>query len=232
MENEIRYLEKILERPEHPFVAVIGGAKLETKVAVLKSLTERADVILVGGAMSYTFFKSQGIAVGASLVQDTLLGTAAEILEGAKEGKKLLLPVDHVTVPMPKAGAPFRLRCAGAIDPSWCGVDIGPKTIELYQSRLREAKTVFWNGPLGIIEVPPFNEGTNAVARAVAGAEAVKVAGGGETLATISTLGLQEKFTHLSTGGGASLAFMAGEDFPTIAALTDQEGFEEASPPL
>jgi phosphoglycerate kinase len=221
MEKEICYLEKILKRPEHPFVAVIGGAKLETKVDVLKSLTERADAVLIGGAMSYTFFKSQGIAVGTSLVQDTLLGTAAEILAGAKEGKKLLLPVDHVTVPEPRADAPFRILSADAIDPSWCGVDIGPKTIELYRSRLRKAKTIFWNGPLGIFEVPPFDEGTNAVARAAAGAEAIKVAGGGETLATISALGLQEKFTHLSTGGGASLAFMAGEEFPTIAALSN-----------
>jgi phosphoglycerate kinase len=230
MEKEIRLLEKILERPEHPFVAVIGGAKLETKVDVLKNLTERADAVLIGGAMSYTFFKAQGIAVGASLVEDALLGTAAEIFAGAKEGKKLLLPVDHVTVPAPSAGTPFRLLSADTpfrllstdtINPSWCGVDIGPKTVELYRSRLREAKTVFWNGPLGITEVPPFDEGTHAVARAVAGAKAVKIAGGGETLATISTLGLQEKFTLLSTGGGASLAFMAGEEFPTIAALSN-----------
>jgi phosphoglycerate kinase len=221
MEKEIHYLEKILERPERPFVAVIGGAKLETKVDVLKNLTERADAILIGGAMSYTFFKSQGIAVGTTPVEDAFLGTAAEIHAAAKKREKLLLPVDHVTAPEPRAGVPVRHLSVDVIDPSWCGVDIGPKTIELYQSRLLEAKTVFWNGPLGIFEMPPFDEGTNAVARAVAEAEAVTIAGGGETLATISALGLQEKFTHLSTGGGASLAFMAGEKFPTVAALPD-----------
>ncbi|UCF81161.1 MAG: phosphoglycerate kinase [Acidobacteriota bacterium] len=221
MEKEILYLEKILERPEHPFVAVIGGAKLETKVDVLKNLTERADAVLIGGAMSYTFFKSQGIAVGTTPVEDALLGTAAEIYAGAKEGEKLLLPVDHVTAPEPRPGVPVRHLSVDTIDPSWCGVDVGPKTIELYRSRLLKAKTVFWNGPLGIIEMPPFDEGTNAVARAIAEAEAVKIAGGGETLATISALGLQEKFSHLSTGGGASLAFMAGEKFPTLAALPD-----------
>jgi phosphoglycerate kinase len=225
MEKEIRFLSGLLENPARPFVAVIGGAKLDTKVDVVRNLLCVADAILVGGAMSYTFFKAQGMPVGASLVQDDLMETAMDVLALAENrGGKLLLPEDHVTAPSLTPGEPSRVSHVSVIYPAWMGVDIGPETADLYRERLAAARTIFWNGPLGVTEVAPFDEGTAAVARAVAETDAVKVAGGGETLAVVAALGLEGRFSHLSTGGGASLEFIAGKKLPGVEALTDKRG--------
>jgi phosphoglycerate kinase len=221
LEAEIQNLGRLLENPPRPFVAVIGGAKLETKVAVIRNLLKTADFVLAGGGLVYTFFKAQGMAVGTSLVDDALLDTASEIMAFSEEnGGRLLLPEDHVTAPQLAPGAPMRVSAVNVIDPMWGGYDIGPETVDMYCEKLASAGSIFWNGPMGVIETAPFHEGTETLARAVAGSRAKhKVAGGGETLSAIHSLGLGNRFTHLSTGGGASLEFIAGDELPGIKAL-------------
>jgi phosphoglycerate kinase len=225
MEKELRALGQALNDPKRPFVAVLGGAKIEGKINLIKSLMGKVDVLLVGGGMMYTFFKSTGLEVGRSIVDDKYLAMCKELLDKTREGSsRLLLPVDTIIAEEIDDAAPTREVSTADIPEDWMGVDIGPKTVNLFKSAIAEAGTVFWNGPMGIFEKPNFAEGTRAVARAVADATqrgAVTIAGGGDSVAAISLMGLTKRFTHISTGGGASLEFMEGRALPGVEALCD-----------
>lgn len=223
IEKELTALGNLLECPQRPFVAVLGGAKLKTKIAVVENLLQVADKVILGGSMSYTFFKSQGMPTGASLVDDSLLDDAAVMMAEAEATPgRLHLPSDHVTAPEIREGAPTRVSAVNVIDDKWMGLDIGPETVEAYEAILSEARTVFWNGPMGVFEVPPFDGGTLAVGRAAISNASTVVAGGGETLAALERMGLSKSFSYLSTGGGASLEFIAGNKLPGVEALSDR----------
>jgi len=235
MEKELKYLGEELNKPERPFVAIIGGAKVSDKINVIESLLEKADMLMIGGAMAYTFLKSEGIAVGSSLVEDDKLDLSRKVVASAKaKGKKILLPVDHIeaqrveTDKLDKKGkkivefANAKPTSSTAITEGWCGVDIGPKTLEAYQQALKGAKMVLWNGPMGIFENKDFAKGTFEVARAVATSGAKSIVGGGDSVKAIHKSGLADKITFLSTGGGASLEFLEGKTLPGVAALTDK----------
>jgi phosphoglycerate kinase len=224
MEDELRYLGHVLESPEHPFVCIIGGAKVSDKIDVIENMLSRVDTMVIGGAMAYTFFKSRGVPVGRSLVEDDKLDDARRIEANAKtRGVRFLLPVDHVVTERIEAGAPHEVLPVGspAIGDRM-GVDIGPSTIEAYSSALRGAKTVVWNGPMGVFEIPAFATGTNAIARAVAAVEGTTIIGGGDSIAAVKKAGVADRITHISTGGGASLEFLGGRTLPGVAALTER----------
>ncbi len=226
MQQELEHLGRALERPARPFVAVLGGAKISGKIDVLTALLGRVDRLLVGGAMMFTFLKAQGLPVGRSLVEDDRLETAGAVLGQAKaKGVDLVLPVDCVASTAPDGTAPGVPKAIGALAADEMGVDIGPETVKLFAERLRDARTVVWNGPMGIFEVPAFAAGTLGVARAMAGLKeqgAVTVVGGGDSVAAVQESGLGEKFSHLSTGGGASLEFLEGKVLPGVAALENE----------
>ncbi|MCC6349134.1 MAG: phosphoglycerate kinase [Candidatus Eisenbacteria bacterium] len=226
MQQELEYLGRALERPARPFVAVLGGAKISGKIDVLTALLGRVDRLLVGGAMMFTFLKAQGLPVGRSLVEDDRLETAGAVLAQAKaKGVDLVLPVDCVASTAPDGTAPGVPKAISALAADEMGVDIGPETVKLFAERLRDARTVVWNGPMGIFEVPAFAAGTLGVARAMAGLKeqgAVTVVGGGDSVAAVQESGLGEKFSHLSTGGGASLEFLEGKVLPGVAALENE----------
>ncbi len=216
MEKEIRYLGQILAGPEKPFVAILGGAKVSDKILVLEHLAKKVDAILVGGGMAYTFLAAQGKAVGASKLEADRVDTARKILASAR----VVLPVDHVVADRFDAAA--KTRVADDVPDGWMGLDIGPRTAELFIAELATARTVLWNGPLGVFEMEPFSRGTRAVAEFLAGSEAVTVVGGGDTAAAVEKFGVAGKMAHVSTGGGASLEFLEGKELPGIAALTDR----------
>lgn len=224
MENELRYLGLALGNPERPFVAVIGGAKVSDKIEVIESMLGRVDRLLVGGAMAYTFFKALGMPVGRSLVEDDKLDTAREILANANtRGVHLQLPVDHVVAERIDAAAPTTvLKVSDTSIGDRMGLDIGPESARLYASLLADAKTVVWNGPMGVFEVAPFANGTMAVAQAMAHVKGTTIIGGGDSVAAVNKAGLADKMTHISTGGGASLEFLAGAVLPGVAALPDK----------
>jgi phosphoglycerate kinase len=224
MENELRYLGLALGNPERPFVAVIGGAKVSDKIEVIESMLGRVDRLLVGGAMAYTFFKALGMPVGRSLVEDDKLDTAREIIANANtRGVHLQLPVDHVVAERIDAAAPTTvLKVSDTAIGDRMGLDIGPESARLYASLLADAKTVVWNGPMGVFEVAPFANGTLAVARAMAQVKGTTIIGGGDSVAAVNKAGLADKMTHISTGGGASLEFLAGAVLPGVAALPDR----------
>jgi len=223
MQKELDYLGRTLESPQRPFVAVLGGAKISGKIDVLTQLLGKVDRLLVGGAMMFTFLKAQGRPTGKSLVEDDRLGMARAVLEQAKSrGVELVLPVDCVASAAADGSAPARTVLLEGLGPDEMGVDIGPESVKLFAAKLKDAKTVVWNGPMGIFEVPAFAGGTLGVARAMAdltGHGAVTVVGGGDSVAAIQQAGLAEKFSHLSTGGGASLEFLEGKVLPGVAAL-------------
>jgi phosphoglycerate kinase len=224
MEEELRYLGHVLEAPEKPFVGILGGAKVSDKIDVIDNLLGRVDRLIIGGAMAYTFLKARGLPVGKSLVEDDKLDAARKAENDAKANKvQLLLPVDHVVAPKLDASAPTEIL---AIDSpaigDRMGLDIGPKTIEVYTAALRDAKTVCWNGPMGVFEIDAFAAGTNAVARAVANVKGTTIIGGGDSIAAVKKAGIADKITHISTGGGASLEFLGGRILPGVAALTDK----------
>lgn len=225
MDLELRYLGKALENPEHPFVAVLGGAKISGKIDVLTRLVERVDRLIVGGAMMFTFLRAKGVATGRSLVEEDRIPMAASILERAeKRGVELLLPVDCTVSTAADGSAPSRTVAVDAIGPEDMGVDIGPASVRRFAERTADAKTVVWNGPMGIFEVPAFATGTLGVAKALAESAkrgAVVVVGGGDSVAAVQQSGLAERFTHLSTGGGASLEFLEGKELPGVVALED-----------
>jgi phosphoglycerate kinase len=228
MQKELEYLGRVLHDPERPFIAVLGGAKISGKIDVIESLFGKVDRLLIGGAMMFTFFRAQGKATGKSLVEEDRIGVARSVLERAKErGVEIVLPVDCLASTAADGSASARLTAVDGLAADEIGVDIGPATLASFGDALRGVKTVLWNGPMGIFEIPAFAEGTLGVARLLAdGAKrgAVVVVGGGDSVAAVQQSGLAESFTHLSTGGGASLEFLEGKELPGVAALDDAKG--------
>jgi phosphoglycerate kinase len=225
MEKELEYLGGVLESPRRPFVAILGGAKISGKIDVITSLLGKVDRLLVGGAMMFTFYKAQGRAVGRSLVEDDRIAMAKTVLEDAeKRGVQLMLPVDCIASTAADGSAAGTPRAIEQLGANEMGVDIGPDTVRRFADALADAQTVVWNGPMGIFEVPAFAAGTLGVARACAeatGRGAVTVVGGGDSVAAVQEAGLADRFSHLSTGGGASLEFLEGKVLPGVAALDD-----------
>lgn len=222
MEKELRHLGQALEAPVRPFVAILGGKKVSDKIGVIRHLLTLADVLLIGGGMAYTFLRAEGYQIGASLCETENLPLASELLTAAAmQGVTLHLPVDVVVAEKIIAGAADTVVDVGAIPAGWAGVDIGPKTGVLFAGVIAHAGTVLWNGPMGVFEIPAFAGGTRAVAEAMARSEGVTVVGGGDTSAAVEELGLADRMTHLSTGGGASLEFLEGRELPGIAVLQD-----------
>jgi phosphoglycerate kinase len=224
MEQELRYLGHAIESPERPFVAILGGAKVSDKLEVIENLLGKVNRLIIGGAMAYTFFKARGVAVGRSLVEDDKLDAARTLeADAAKRNVRLLLPVDHVVTDRIESGAASEVLAIG--DPrigDRIGVDIGPATIAAYEAALADAKTVVWNGPMGVFEIAAFAAGTNAIARAVANVKGTTIVGGGDSIAAVKKAGIADRVTHISTGGGASLEFLGGRTLPGVAALTDK----------
>ena len=221
MADEIAHLGKVLEAPDRPFVAILGGAKVSDKLEVIENLIPRVDALLIGGAMAYTFLKARGVAVGKSLVEADLLDTARDVEQRAKErGLRLELPVDHVVAPKLEAGAPAEtLKVGDEAIGDRMGLDIGPDTITTYRKVLAGAKTVIWNGPMGVFEIDAFARGTIEVAKAVADVKGTTVIGGGDSIAAVVKAGVADRITHISTGGGASLEFLGGRTLPGVEAL-------------
>jgi phosphoglycerate kinase len=224
MDKELKYLGEAVNSPVRPFVAIIGGAKVSDKIEVIENLLTKVDTLLIGGAMAYTFFKAQGLPVGKSLVENDRLDSAKDVAARAKErGVALELPLDHVVAPKLEAGAPTEvLAVTDATIGDRMGLDIGPKTAEKYAGIVKGAHTVVWNGPMGVFEIPEFAHGTEAVARAVAAVKGTTVVGGGDSISAINKVGVADQITHISTGGGASLEFLGGQELPGVAALTDK----------
>ena len=227
MEKELKYLHEELDEPAQPFVVIMGGAKVSDKIGVLKALTEKANTILIGGAMANTFFQAQGIPIGASRVEGDKLDLANDLVDLArKRGVKFLLPVDVLEAQEIRAGAPVRntsrLSRQHGINNGWQAVDIGSATIALYREEIAKAKTILWNGPVGIFEIPDFAEGTIAIAEALAQSGATTIIGGGDSVTAVKQAGLADKMTFISTGGGASLELLEGRELPGVAALTEK----------
>jgi phosphoglycerate kinase len=221
MAAEVEYLGKALHHPDHPFVAILGGAKVSDKLEVIENLIGKVDALLIGGAMAYTFFKSRGLPVGRSLVEDNLIDTARDLTaRAAARGVKLELPVDHVVAAKIEAGATGALLAVGdAAIGDRMGLDIGPATVARYRGVIATAKTVVWNGPMGVFELDAFASGTIGVAKAVAAVRGTTIIGGGDSVAAVSRAGVADKMTHISTGGGASLEFLGGRILPGVQAL-------------
>ncbi|MFQ6038672.1 MAG: phosphoglycerate kinase [Candidatus Aminicenantales bacterium] len=218
--REVEYLKKAVASPEKPYAAILGGAKISDKMPVLESLLDKADDILIGGAMAYTFFKAQGEDVGGSLVEPEQLNTAAQLLDrAASAGVRIWFPEDHIVAPEPRPNVQPKTVEGLPIPPGEMGLDIGPKTIETFTSIIKEAKTIFWNGPMGVFEIETFAEGTIALARAVAETEALSIVGGGDSAAAVDLAGVKDRISHISTGGGASLEYVAKGTLPGIEAL-------------
>jgi phosphoglycerate kinase len=224
MEKELRYLGEAIGNPARPYVAVLGGAKVSDKIDVIENLIPRVDRLLIGGAMAYTFLKTEGKPVGRSLVEDDKQDAARDIIDRARaRGLVLLLPVDHVVAPKAEPGA--AVETLAVDDPKIddrMGLDIGPNTAQAYADALRDARTVVWNGPMGVFEIDAFAEGTMAVAKAVADVNGITIVGGGDSIAAVKKAGVTDRITHISTGGGASLEFLGGQTLPGVAALPDK----------
>ena len=219
MESEITYLGKALQDPEHPFVAILGGAKISDKIGVVESLLRTTDMLLIGGGMANTFLAARGLDMGDSLVEADAVATAADILKASKD--KIVLPHDAVVAQAVEAGAPTRIVSVESVHAGWRILDIGPATVELFSQSLKGAKLVVWNGPMGVFELAPFDVGTSAIARAVAESGATTIVGGGDSIAALKHAGVADKISHISTGGGASLEFLEGKTLPGVAALQD-----------
>lgn len=223
MQKEIDFLGNAVNNPERPFVAILGGAKVSSKISVIENLLDKVDTLIIGGGMSYTFSKAQGGSVGDSLLEADYCEYALNMLEKAKEkGVKLLLPVDTVIADDFSNDANSKVVPAGEIPAGWQGLDIGPETEKIFCEAVKDAKTVVWNGPMGCFEMPKFARGTEAVAKALADTEAVTIIGGGDSAAAVNQLGYGDKMTHISTGGGASLEFLEGKELPGVAAANDK----------
>jgi phosphoglycerate kinase len=223
MAKEVEHLTRVLHDPERPFVAILGGAKVSDKLEVIENLLTRVDALAIGGAMAYTFLKSRDVPVGKSLVEDDLLDKARELESRAAAAKvRLALPADHVVTTKLEAGAPWEVLKVG--DPAIgdrMGVDIGADTSARYAELLQDARTVVWNGPMGVFEIDDFAKGTNAVAQALARVTGTTIVGGGDSIAAITKAGIADRISHISTGGGASLEFLGGLTLPGVAALPD-----------
>jgi phosphoglycerate kinase len=225
MEKELNFLGKVLTQPDRPFVAIIGGSKISGKIDVIDNLLEKADTLLIGGGMAYTFLNALGQSTGKSLIEADKVDVAKAALAKAKaKGVKLLLPVDHVLADKFAADAKTQIFSGkGAFPADWMALDIGPATIDLFAKEIADARTILWNGPMGVFELAPFAHGTNAIAELVAAnSEATSIVGGGDSVAAVKQAGVADKITHISTGGGASLEFLEGKTLPGVAALTDK----------
>ncbi len=223
MQKEIDFLGNAVNNPERPFVAILGGAKVSSKISVIENLIDKVDTLIIGGGMSYTFSKAQGGTVGNSLLEADYCQYALDMLKKAQEkGVKLLLPVDTVIADDFSNGANKKVVKSGEIPDGWQGLDIGPETEKIFCDAVKDAKTVVWNGPMGCFEMPNFAHGTEAVAKALADTDAVTIIGGGDSAAAVNQLGYGDKMTHISTGGGASLEFLEGKELPGVAAANDK----------
>jgi len=223
IEKEVEFLGNAVENPERPFVAIMGGAKVGDKIPVIENLIKKVDTLIIGGGMSYTFFKARGLEIGTSILDEANIELAAELEKKAAEaGVKLLLPVDCVCAKEFKNDTEYGVYSKDAMPQDMMGMDIGPETVELYKAAVAEAKTVVWNGPMGVFEMENFAKGTKAVAEALAESSAVTVIGGGDSAAAVEQFGLADKMTHISTGGGASLEFLEGKVLPGIAVIEDK----------
>ncbi|HPP73884.1 MAG TPA: phosphoglycerate kinase [Armatimonadota bacterium] len=223
MQKELDYLGKAITNPERPFLAILGGAKVADKIPVIDNLLDKVDELIIGGGMAYTFLKAQGYEIGKSLLDEEGLDLAKAAMEKAKErGVKLYLPEDVVVATEFKADADSKIVPATQIPADWMGMDIGPKTIEAFSKAIQSAKTVVWNGPMGVFEMPKFAVGTNAIAKALAESSATTIVGGGDSAAAVEQMGYADKMSHVSTGGGASLEFLEGKTLPGVAALQDK----------
>jgi phosphoglycerate kinase len=226
MEKELAYLGKAISNPERSFVAILGGAKVSDKIEVVENLMKIADVLLIGGGMAYTFLKAQGKTIGKSLVENEKLDLAKKILDDAyARNFKFLLPVDNVVAPEFKPDAPAKVVDVGVMPDGQMGLDIGPRTIALYAAEIAQAKTIVWNGPMGVFEMPAFAKGTLAIAKAIASATdsgATSIVGGGDSVAAVHQSGVADKISHISTGGGASLEFLGGRKLPGVEALSEK----------
>jgi 3-phosphoglycerate kinase len=222
IQKELEIMGKALENPERPFVAILGGAKVSDKIGVIENLIDKVDVLLIGGGMAYTFLKAMGYEIGNSLLEEDKIDLAKDLMDKAKaKGVKLLLPVDNVVAQEFKADAAHKIVDSQNIEPGWQGLDIGPKTREMFGQEIKKAKTVVWNGPMGVFEMPAFAEGTKAIAKYVSECGGTTIIGGGDSAAAVEQLGFADKMTHISTGGGASLEFLEGKVLPGVAALND-----------
>jgi len=219
METELKALRQALDNPRRPMVAVVGGAKVSTKVGVLRNLLRKVDSLLIGGAMANTFFKARGWPTGSGLVEDIALEEANEVT--AEAGEKLVLPVDLVCARKMESGEALRVLDADKVEPGWMALDIGPRSVTLFTEKLRGAGTVIWNGPVGVAEIKDFSDGTREVGEAIARSGAYTLVGGGDTVAAIESLGLNGRFSHVSTGGGATLEYLEGKELPGIAILKE-----------
>jgi phosphoglycerate kinase len=220
MEQELKYLAMATRNPPRPCIAILGGAKVSDKIDVIANLMKIVDRVLIGGAMAYTFLKAQGHTIGRSLVEDDKLELARRLITESRD--KLLLPVDHAVAAKLEADAEFTI--AAEVPDDMMGLDIGPRTIASYSDVIAGAKMIIWNGPMGVFEKPPFDRGTVAIAKAVAESGAISVVGGGDSEKAVKSAGVADRITHISTGGGASLEFLAGLELPGVAALPDSTG--------
>jgi phosphoglycerate kinase len=221
MEKEIRYLGSVIANPDRPFVAILGGAKVSDKIGLISNLLDKADQVLIGGGIANTFFFAQGYPVGDSLVEKEAAETARQVAQ--KGGSKLRLPIDVVIADKFEANAQKKVMATGPIPDGWRILDIGPETVANYAKVLKKARTIVWNGPMGVFELPPFAKGTFGIARAVADSPGVTIVGGGDSVAALRQTSLESKITHISTGGGAALQMLEGKPLPAIEALGDKE---------
>lgn len=223
IEKEVKFLGSAVENPKRPFVAIMGGAKVGDKIPVIENLLKKVDVLIIGGGMSYTFFKAEGLEIGTSILDEDNVQLASQLLKKAEEsGVKMLLPVDTICAKEFKNDTEFAAFDKDKIPSDYMGMDIGPKTIKLYEEAIAKAATVVWNGPMGVFEMPNFAKGTRAIAEALAESDAVTIIGGGDSAAACEQFGLKDKMTHISTGGGASLEFLEGKTLPGIAVIQDK----------
>ena len=223
MEKEINYLGNAVDDPKRPFALILGGSKVSSKISVIENLLEKVDILVIGGGMAYTFIKAQGGNVGKSLVEEDYIGFALDMIKKAEEkGVKLLLPVDTVIAKEIAEGAAEGSVDAADIPDEYMGLDIGPKSIELFKETLKDAKTIVWNGPMGVFETADFAEGTKAIASLLAESDAITVIGGGDSAAAVTQMGYAEKMSHVSTGGGASLEFLEGKELPGVAVIDEK----------
>lgn len=223
MQKEIEFLGNAVNNPKRPFVAILGGSKVSSKISVIENLLDKVDTLIIGGGMAYTFMKAQGEEVGKSLLEEDYIDYAKRMMEKAEQkGVKLLIPIDTVVAQEFSNDVPFKTVGRGEIEPDWEGLDIGEKTRELYAEAIKDAKTVVWNGPMGVFELPNFAHGTIAVAKALSEIDATTIIGGGDSAAAVNILGFGDKMTHISTGGGASLEFLEGKELPGVAAADDK----------
>jgi len=225
MQKELEYLGRAMEHPEEPFLAILGGAKVSDKIAVIENLLKKVDTLIIGGAVAYTFLKAQGVPVGKSRVEEDKLDLARQILSDAKaKGVKFLLPVDHVVADKLEATAKPQIIAQGKVIPeNLMGLDIGPESVELFSEEIGRAATIVWNGPMGVFEIPAFAKGTFKVAHAVAeNAGATSIVGGGDSVSAVKAAGVADKISHISTGGGASLEFLEGKVLPGVEALSNK----------